>query len=146
MRSTLYNAIYNAIRLHYSCYKCIRLQMKKEIGREKAHESFLHLGYREGGNVLTGDTVHDLLIEESMLKRLNVKVTCLAFCVVLWLFWYSYLRHLLVTGGLFLPADSLLVPQNKRCLSFMCLDCLSCVRGGSVFLPVAIMILGFWME
>lgn len=46
--------------------------MKKEIGREKAHEFFLYLDYKEGGNVLTGDMVRDLLIEEYMLKRLHV--------------------------------------------------------------------------
>lgn len=46
--------------------------MKKKIGREKAQEFFLYLDYKEGGNVLTGDMVHDLLMEEYMLKRLHV--------------------------------------------------------------------------
>lgn len=46
--------------------------MKKKIGREKAQEFFLYLDYKEGGNVLTADMVHDLLMEEYMLKRLHV--------------------------------------------------------------------------
>lgn len=55
------------------------LQMRKTSDEERNRERkstrilpFLYLDSKEGGNVLTGDMVHDLLMEEYMLKRLHV--------------------------------------------------------------------------
>lgn len=90
-----------------------------------------------------------LFVQKCKLMGLNWKSTCLAFCLVPWLFQYSYLSHLSVREGLFLPAFSLVVLQGKRLLSFVFLffpAWLGSVGDGSVGLCGFVVMLGFQMD